>query len=324
MSVKKAELHVHLEGTIAPELAKKLAKRNNLVLPPHRLAKDGASYEYSDFLDFLKTYDTVADVIKHPRDYYDITYDYLQKRAAEGGIYVEMMYSPDHAENASGIPSCEHLAAIQQAIDDAEANFAIVGRIIVTAVRHFGAEAALKVATQALKDDVSCVTGFGLGGDEVNFPPRLFEKAYRIAADGGLLCTVHAGEMVDARGMNEAMDCLPIRRIGHGVRAIESKETLARLRDKQIALEVCPTSNVVLGLYPNLQSHPFVKLLNEDIRVSLNSDDPPFFRTCLANEYERMQEIHNFSDAEMQAITRMALEDAFVDEGTRQRLLQRL
>ncbi|MCW8449877.1 adenosine deaminase [Legionella quinlivanii] len=323
-AIKQAELHVHLEGTISPQLALKLAKRNRIDLPPALFAADGQSYQYKDFLDFLKAYDSVAAVIKKPMDYYDITFDYLKERADAGGIYVEFMYSPDHAEMSSGIPSCEHLAAIQQAIDDAEARHQIIGRIIVTAVRHFGEDSAIKVAKQAIREKAPCITGFGLGGDEINFPPKLFTKAYQIAAEGGLECTVHAGEFASAEGMMEAMDYLPVKRIGHGVRAIESPETMARLKDKEIALEVCPGSNVALGLFQNLESHPLPQLLAAGIRISLNSDDPPFFRTNLANEYIQAQKIYGFSDQQMLNFTRMAIEDAFVDEQTRKELLQRL
>jgi len=324
MLIPKAELHVHLEGTIPPYLALKLAERNRLTLPENLIAEDGKSYTYSDFMAFLKAYDSVADVIKHPRDYYDITFDYLKSCAETGGIYVEMMYSPDHAEQASGIPSCEHLQAIQQAVDDAEEKHQITGKIIVTAVRHFGAEAAVKVAKQALKETVPCITGFGLGGDEFNYPPKLFEQAYKIAADGGLFCTVHAGEFAPASGMMEAMDYLPIQRIGHGVRAAVSPETIARLIDKNIALEVCPTSNIALGLFKDMANHPLKQLLDAGVKMSLNSDDPPFFRTNLANEYEVTQKFYQFSDAEMIHFTKMAIDYAFTDEATKDKLRQRL
>ncbi|STX29817.1 adenosine deaminase [Legionella beliardensis] len=322
MSIKKAELHVHLEGTISPDLAKKLAARNQVFLPEERIDYNKNRYVYSDFLDFLKAYDVVAEVIKSPQDYYDITFDYLKSTAEQGGIYVEMMYSPDHAEQASGIPSSEHLQAIQQAIDDAEEKFNIIGRIIITAVRHFGAESAEKVAKQALKEQVPCLVGFGLGGDEFNFPPKLFQKAYKIAADGGLLCTVHAGEFAPASGMIEAMDYLPIQRIGHGVMAIHSPETIARLKDKNIALEICPTSNIALGLFKDLKSHPLIPLMDAGITVSLNSDDPPFFGTNLGNEYEKVQQLYQFSQEKMHDFTRMAIKAAFLDEAKKKQLLQ--
>lgn len=324
MTIKKAELHVHLEGTMPPSLTRKLAKRNNLILQPGLIDVDESSYTYSDFLDFLKTYDEVADVIRKPDDYYDVTFDYLKSNASNGGVYIEMMYSPDHAEKASGIPSSEHLQAIQQAIDDAERQHGIVGRIIITAVRHFGVDSAINVARQAVKEQQPCIVGFGLAGDEYNFPPKLFTRAYEIAASEGLHCTVHAGEFADARGMMEAMDHLPIKRIGHGVMSMHSPETIARLIDKDIALEVCPSSNISLGLFPDMNSHPLMQLLNAGVKISLNSDDPPFFKTTLANEYEKVQQFHQLSDQIMLNFTRMAIESSFADNATKSRLLNSL
>lgn len=324
MKLKKAELHVHLEGTISPQLAEKLALRNNLKLPKNLIAPNGLSYLSNGFLDFLKVYDTLAAVIKKPEDYYDITFDYLRSNAIEGAIYIEMMYSPDHAERSSGIPSVEHLTAIQQAIDDAQEKFNIIGRILITAVRHFGIEAVERVALQSHKDKFPCVTGFGLGGDEAKYPPHLFAKAYQIAANAGLECTVHAGEFASAEGMIEAMNTLPIKRIGHGVHAIHSPDAMAMLKDKGIALELCPTSNLFLGLFNNMNEHPFPKFLEAGIKVSINSDDPPFMSTNLALEYERVQESYQYSEDTMNQITRMAIESAFVDDKTKQELLSRI
>ena len=320
MTIKKAELHVHLEGTITPVVAYKLAKRNKLFIPEGLVAPDGQSYMSRDFLHFLQVYDTLAALIKTPLDYYDITFDYLRANALENTIYVEMMYSPDHAEQSSGIPSIEHLQAIQQAIDDAEAQFGIVGRIIITAVRHFGADAAIRVAQQVSKESVPCATGFGLGGDEINFPPKLFSTAYKIAAEAGLFCTVHAGEFAPASGMLEAIEHLPIQRIGHGIQAIHSPETIALLKERNIALEICPSSNIKLGLVSDFSNHPFPKFLEAGINVSLNSDDPPFMSTTLAQEYALAQQAYNYTDDEMEAITAMAIECAFVDEETKKAL----
>lgn len=320
MSIKKAELHVHLEGTITPTMAHTLAKRNRLVIPDGLIAPDGQSYPSRDFLHFLSVYDTLAALIKTPQDYYDITFDYLRLNALENTIYVEMMYSPDHAEQVSGIPSIEHLQAIQQAIDDAQHQFGIIGRIIITAVRHFGVDSAIRVANEVAKKSVPCATGFGLGGDEINFPPKLFKKAYQIAADIGLFCTVHAGEFAPASGMLEAIEHLPIQRIGHGVQSIHSQETIELLKERNIALEVCPSSNITLGLFKDLQHHPFPTLLKAGVKVSLNSDDPPFMSTTLAQEYQRVQAAYQYDDATMTSITAMAIDCAFVDESTKRTL----
>lgn len=323
MTIKKAELHVHLEGTIPPPLAMTLATRNQLSIPAGLISADGSSYVYRDFMDFLRAYDDIAGLIKHPRDYYDITYEYLKTNAARGAIYIEMMYSPDHARS-SGTPSSAHLEAIQQAIDDAEQAFSIVGRIIMTAVRHYGADAACHVAREALQEKVNCIVGFGLGGDELNFPPKLFADAYKIAHAGGLYCTVHAGEFAPASGMLEALDYLPIQRIGHGVMAMHSPQTIARLVDQGIALEICPSSNIALGLFPDMVAHPLSQLLNAGIKVSLNSDDPPFFNTTLADEYDRAQQYYSYTDAKMTMFTQMAIEAGFMDKHTKQKLLASL
>jgi adenosine deaminase len=324
MTIKKAELHVHLEGTITPKLARELARRNHLSIPDGLIAPDGQNYLSRDFLHFLSVYDTLADLIKSPQDYYDITFDYLRGRAAEAGIYVEMMYSPDHAEKATGIPSIEHLHAIQQAIDDAESQFGIIGRILVTAVRHFGEAACIQVAEEITKRTVPCVVGFGLGGDEIHFPPRLFKRSFEIAHAAGLQCTAHAGEFAPASGVMEAIEYLPITRVGHGVQVFHSPETIAVLKDRGIALELCPSSNIKLGLFKDFQDHPFPQLLETGLKISLNSDDPPFMATTLGEEYNRVQEAYHFSDQTMTSITAMAIESAFVDEATKQVLREKL
>ena len=324
MNLKKAELHVHLEGTIRPELAAQLAKRNKLMVPEGLVAPNGESYLSKNFLDFLNAFDRLAALIKQPIDYYDITFDYLKTNALEGAIYIEMMYSPDHAEQSSGIPSVEHLAAIQQAIDDAKQQYNIVGRILLTAVRHFGVDAVEHVAKQAHIHQFPCVTGFGLGGDEAKFPPLLFIKAYEIAADAGLECTVHAGEFAPAEKMIEAMEHLPIKRIGHGVNSIYSPKTMQMVKERGIALEICPTSNIFLGLFDSMDNHPLPKFYEAGINISINSDDPPFMDTTLAKEYSRVQAAYQYSDDTMNTITKMAINAAFVDEKTRKELLARI
>ena len=321
--VKKAELHVHLEGTISPPLARMLAKRNQLELPEGLISADNTKYLFNDFLHFLNVYDTLADLICVPQDYYDLTFDYLARNAADDVIYIEMMYSPEHAEKVSGIPSAEHVAALDAAIQDAEAKHGIVGRILMTGVRHFGADAVTKVAEEAVKSTSPYIVGLGLGGDEAGFPPKLFEKAYHIAAEAGLGCTVHTGEFADEHGMMEALRYLPIQRVGHGTYALHSPELTALMKERHIAIESCPSSNVCLGLFNDLAEHPFPKFLEAGFQVSLNSDDPPFFDTLVGREYERVQAAYQYDDAQMRAITLMALDAAFVDDKTKASLKAR-
>ena len=273
-------------------------------------------------MQFLDAYEQASKVIKHPRDYYDLTYFYLKQCAAEDVVYVEMMYSPEHAQQASGIPAKEHLAAICNAIDDAEKNFGIIGRIINVAVRHYGVEACENVAKLALKEPNDYVIGYGLAGDEAGFPAAQFKRAFDIAIDADLGCTVHAGEMVGPEGIIEALDNLKVTRIGHGVRAIEDKELMARLKHENIHLEVCPTSNIALSVYPNYQSHPLRKLFDYGLNLSLSSDDPPYFNCSVGGEYEVAKSKFNFSDDELNKISLMAIDSSFADKTTKEKLTQ--
>lgn len=320
----KAELHVHLEGTIRPALARVLAQRNQIPFPEHLMDRNKQYYHSADFLKFLQAYDEIAGLIKCPQDYFDITYDYLSESAKVGGIYTEMMYSPLHAEKVSNIPSIEHLTAIQAAIDQAENDFDIIGRIIITGVRHFGIASCEQVATQAALRQLPCVVAYGLGGDEIHFPPQDYAKAYAIARDAGLFTTIHAGEFADAQSIEIAIQTCKVNRIGHGVAAIDSPNTLAMLRDLAIPLEICPSSNVKLGLFPNLAAHPLKKLIELGIKVSINSDDPPFMATEIGNEYTLAEKTFNFSKQDMLEITKMAIQHAFLSEQEKLKLLARI
>lgn len=322
--IPKAELHVHLEGTIRPEIAKILAHRNHLKFPDHLLDKTQHFYRSNGFMDFLSAYDELAALIRQPQDYFDITYDYLKQSALKGVIYCEMMYSPNHAEKVSQIPSREHLTAIGEAILKAQSDFGIIGRIITTAVRHFGIEACEKIALHASLEPFSFVTGFGLGGDELGFPPQLFKKTYEMARYAGLKTTIHAGEWGDAQSMKTAINTCQVDRIGHGIRAIEDENLISMLKDLKIPLEICPSSNVVLGIFPNINAHPLPQFISQGIMVSINSDDPPFMATSIDREYDLIQKTFLYSDKTMKTITRQAIEVAFIDKDLKTELLKKV
>ncbi len=322
--VKKVELHNHLEGTAPPSLIQEIGARNNVKIKDGIVSKDGKHFLWNDFMEFLDAYEQASQVIKHPRDYYDLTYFYLKQCALEDVIYVEMMYSPEHAEQASGIPSREHLSAICDAIDSAEKDFGIIGRVINVAVRHYGIEACENVALLAQTEPNDYVIGYGLAGDEAGFAPAQFKKAFDIAFDAGLGCTVHAGEMVGPSGIIEALDNLKVTRIGHGVRAIEDKDLMARLKNENIHLEVCPSSNIALSVFPNYESHPLRKLYDYGLNLSLSSDDPPYFHCTVGGEYEIAKSKFNFNDDELNKISLMAIDSSFVDKDTKEKLKQRV
>jgi adenosine deaminase len=319
--VAKAELHVHLEGTAPPELVSRIAARNGLDLPERLLGTDGR-FRYTDFLDFLATYDLAASVIRTGDDYRDITYEYLCSCARGGAIYVELTASPDHAALV-GLSDEEHWDGIALGIDDARRDTGIEGRILVSAVRNFGVERALRVARHAAERPHPYVVGFSMAGDEAGFPAHDFAEAYEVAADAGLGCTIHAGEWAGADSVRAALS-LPVTRIAHGVRAIEDPSVVSELAARSIVLECCPTSNVVLGVYPSYEEHPLPALRAAGVPVTLGSDDPPYFGATIEGEYEVCSQRMGFSSDELREITETAIAAAFCDDDLRAALRVRV
>ena len=322
MSVPLAELHVHLEATATPDLIRRLAARNGMELPPGTI--EGDRYVWRDFLDFLATFDRAVTVVKTAEDYRDITFEYLQACAAEGAIYVEVTVSPDHADQA-GLPYADMVDGVTRGIDDARAASGIESRILVTAVRNFGTERAEWVATVAARDRHPYVTGFGLAGDEAGFPPGPFARAYAIAHDGGLGLACHAGEWAGPESVRGALALPgPVTRLGHGVRAIEDPSLVAELAERGTVLEVCPTSNVVLGAYPDYAAHPFPVLRDAGVRLTLGSDDPPYWEATIGGEYEVARRAWGLDEEALRQLTRTAVEAAFIPGDLRSSLLARI
>jgi adenosine deaminase len=321
MTVAQVELHVHLEGTAPPELVQRLARRNGLELPD-RLLNEHGRFHYTDFLDFLRAYELSARVIRTAQDYRDITYEYLCDCAAGGAIYVELTASPDHAR-AVGISHDDHLAGIAQGIDDARSKHGIEGRVLISAVRNYGVKRAIAAARYAAELPHPYVVGFSMAGDEANFPAGDFAEAYAIAAAAGLGCTVHAGEWAGAPSVRAAL-ALPVTRIDHGVRAIEDPELVGELADRGIVLKCCPTSNVVLGVYEDYEAHPLPTLRAAGVKVTLGSDDPPYFGATIAGEYAVCVERLGMTEQDLREITATAIDAAFCDEKLKMALRTRL
>jgi adenosine deaminase len=320
--VPKAELHVHLEGTARPELIRRLARRNGVAVP-EGVFHDEDTFRWIDFLDFLKTYDLAASVIRTAQDYRDVVYEYLVQCAHEGTRYVELISSPDHAR-AVGLTEEEHRAGIFQGIDDARDATGIEGRVLVSVVRNFGVEAAERTAAEAAAMPHEYVVGFNMAGDEAGYPAADFTRAFAIAHDAGLGCTCHAGEHAGPESVRAALALPGVVRLSHGVRAIEDPALVAELAERGTVLEVCPTSNVALGVFPSYGEHPLPALMEAGVAVTLASDDPPYFGATIGGEYGVARTHYGLDDAALTAITRTALNAAFTDDPTRTRLLKGL
>jgi adenosine deaminase len=319
--IPKAELHVHLEGTAPPALIRRLAERNGMPVPEGVF--DGPDrFAYTGFLDFLEAYDRAASVIRTGEDYRDVTYEYLQSCALDGALYVELIVSPDHAALVELDPE-EHLDGIARGIDDARGDHAIEARILFTAIRNLGAEQAIRVARQAAARPHPYVVGFQMAGDEANFPATDFAEAFEVAVQAGLGCSVHAGEWAGPESVRAALE-LPVTRIGHGVRAIEDPALVDELAARGTVLECCPTSNVVLGLYPSYEEHPLPRLAEAGVRVTLASDDPPWFGASIGGEYAICRDRYGFGDDRLRTFTRTAVDAAFCEKTLKQSLMRKV
>ena len=261
-------------------------------------------------------------MIRTPEDYHDVTYEYLASCARDGAIYVELIVSPEHAAFVSLDPE-EHLGAIARGIDDARDEHGIEARILLTAIRDEGVAQAVSVARYAGTKPHPYVVGFQMSGDEENFPASDYKEAYEIAAEAGLGCSVHAGEWAGAESVRAALE-LPVTRIGHGVRSIEDPALVEELAARQTVLECCPTSNVVLDLYPSYEDHPLPRLMEAGVKVTLASDDPPYFGASIGGEYAICRQRYGFDDERLRTITRTAIEAAFCEKSLKQSLTLRV
>ena len=279
-------------------------------------------FAYTGFLDFLKAYDRAASVIRTAEDYRDVTYEYLASCARDEAIYFELIVSPDHAALVHLDPD-QHLHAIAEGIDDARDEHGIEARILLTAIRNEGVAQAISVARYAASRPHPYVVGFQMAGDEANFPASDFAEAFEVAAEAGLGCSVHAGEWAGPESVRAALE-LPVTRIGHGVRSIEDPALVEDLAARGIVLECCPTSNVVLNLFPSYEDHSLPALAQAGVKVTLASDDPPWFGASIGGEYAICRERYGFGDDRLRTITRTAIEAAFCEKSLKQSLMLRV
>jgi adenosine deaminase len=319
--IPKAEIHIHLEATITPDLCRKFASRNNVNLPSDIFGNKYA-YEWTDFYDFIKKYDLVTSVIHTPEDYRELTYVYLKDCAANNVIYVEAMISSTHAKQ-KGMTYDSFLEGIYEASKQAENDFGIISRFIMNGIRHLGPKSVQETADEVLKYPHPYLVGFGLAGDELHFPPTLFIKTFDMLKEAKFPITVHAGEWDGPKNIRNAINLLHPTRLGHGVRSIEDPTLVKEIIDRNIILETCPTSNIATKIYENFELHPVKKLFDEGVKVTVNSDDPPFFNASIAGEYEVMANL-GLTEKELISLTDNAINSSFCDKVTKERLLTKL
>lgn len=322
MSLPKVELHLHLEGAAPPRFIRDLAAKKKIDISG--IFDERGDYSYRDFQDFLSVYEAATETLKTPEDYHRLTLAVLEESAASGVIYSETFLSPDFCGGRDVGAWREYSHAIREAADLAEKRDGIVLRGIVTPIRHFGPEKARQVAFCAAETAGDWIVGFGLAGDERIGKPKDFAWAFDAAREAGLRLTCHAGEWGGPESVRDAIHDLGVERIGHGVRAIEDLALVDEIAETGIVLEVCPGSNVALGLYPSFRAHPIHRLRERGVKVTVSTDDPPFFHTTMAREYRMLAEAFDWDEGVFAEIAKTSARAAFCDTGTRENILKRL
>lgn len=287
-NIPKVELHVHLEGAIQPETLLQLAQRNQIDLPATDLDSLRAWYAFKDFPHFAQVYLKLSECIKTPDDIELIAREFLAGQAAQQIRYSEVTYTAFTHYHFKGIPFADQLAALNRARVWAEAELGTTMGIVLDIPRPIPAEFGLTIAEWAISAMGNGVIALGLGGPEQGFPAEKFREAFDRAYAAGLPSVPHAGETAGPESIREALDVLHAQRIGHGVRCLDDPRLVDELRERQIPLEVCPSSNVCLGVAASIAEHPLPRLLDAGLYVTINSDDPPMFATTLTDEYIRV------------------------------------
>ncbi|QBY01515.1 adenosine deaminase [Rhodophyticola sp. CCM32] len=320
--IPKIELHLHLEGAAPPAFIRGLAAEKGMDLS--RIFTGDGGYAYRDFPHFLNVYEAATSVLTGPEEFARLTTAVLQESAAHGVIYTEAFLSPDFCGGGDLGAWREYLAAIREAAAQAEARDGIILRGIVTAIRHLGPDRAKPAALCAAETAGDFITGFGIAGDEMTGKLKEFTWSFDMAREAGLQITAHGGEWGGAASVWDAVKDLNVARIGHGVQAIEDPALVAHLAETGVVLECCPGSNVVLGVFPDWGSHPIEKLRAAGVKVTVSTDDPPFFHTTMTDEYDRLAETFGWDSGIFAEITKTALEAAFCDAATRETLTKKL
>lgn len=323
-SMPKIELHVHLEGSIRPETLLTLAQRNGIDLPANTVEGLREWYTFRDFRHFVEVYVTVSRCIRTAEDLELIAREFLQGQADQNILYTEATYTAETIFRHNGIPMDEQLAAINRARAWAAETLGVDMALVVDIVREVPVETGEMIADWVIANHGNGICALGLSGVEADTEPKVHAAAFARAKAAGVPITSHAGETQGPWSIRGALDDLGSDRIGHGVRCLEDGKLVAELRDRQVHLEVCPSSNVCLGVVPSLAEHPLPALLNEGLNVSINSDDPPMFNTSLTDELIRCSDAFGFNEDILWTLMLNAANAAFVTPEKRRELIAKL
>ena len=307
----KAELHVHIEGTLEPEMVFALADRNHVVLPHASVDALRAAYDFRDLQDFLDLYYQGSAVLRTEQDFHDLTRAYLERAAADNVRHAEIFFDPQ-AHTGRGVPFAAVIDGIWAALRAAERDLGLTSRLILCFLRDRDEAEAMATFEEALPHG-DRIIGVGLDSAETGHPPGKFARVFARARAEGFLPVAHAGEEGPAAYVAEALDELQVARIDHGVRAVDDPTLVRRLAEGRVPLTVCPLSNLKLGVCDRMEKHPFHALMRAGVMVTVNSDDPAYFGGYVNANYSAVQEAFDLGREELADLARASFNASFLD-----------
>jgi adenosine deaminase len=320
--IPKAELHLHIEGTLEPELMFELASRNRVPLPYKTPAEVRKTYEFTDLQSFLDIYHTGTRVLLQDRDFHDLTWAYLQKANRQNIRHAEIFFDPQ-THTGRDVPMAAIIEGIHQALLDGEQKLGISSKLILCFLRHLSAGDAMRTLEAALPYR-EYFSGVGLDSSERGHPPEKFIEVFTRARQEELFVVAHAGEEGPPDYVWQALDLLGARRIDHGVRCVEDPVLVERLRSQRVPLTVCPLSNVKLRVFDSMEKHNLQQLLDAGLCVTINSDDPAYFGGYLNENFHAIGDAFDLKEDDFRTLARNSIEAAFLDERRRRTILQEI
>ena len=321
-NIPKAELHLHIEGTLEPKLIFQLAERNKVKLQHESVDELQGAYDFHNLQSFLDIYYEGASVLLQEQDFYDMTMAYIQKISSQNVLHAEIFFDPQtHTER--GIRFETIILGINKAIEDGKKKYNISLSLIMCFLRHLSTESAMKTLEQSIPFK-NIIVGVGLDSSEKGNPPSKFKDVFSRAISLGYFTVAHAGEEGPAEYIWEAINLLKVKRIDHGVRCLEDKLLVNELVKKQMPLTVCPLSNIKLAVFKNMEEHNIKKLIDSNLLVTINSDDPSYFGGYINENYLAIQKAFDLSRDDIYLLAKNSFKASFLKEEDKQKLIERL
>ncbi len=320
--IPKAELHLHIEGTLQPELLFKLAERNNVFLPYNSIEEIKKAYQFTNLQDFLDIYYAGTAVLQSEEDFYDLTWAYLEDAHKQNILHTEIFFDPQ-AHTERNIPFDAVISGIYSAIRDAKKQLGISCLLILSFLRHLPEAAAFEVWEMAQPHKDKFI-GVGLDSSELGNPPSKFQRIFAQAKSEGMKLVAHAGEEGPASYIKDSIHLLKIDRIDHGNKCLDDEKLVQKIIQKGLALTVCPLSNVMLKNTPSISEHPILDMLEKGLKVTVNSDDPAYFGGNLTKNFEAMERELPLRKEQVYRLIKNAFEASFLDEITKKKMLEQV